>query len=83
MCCQLRFRAFRDRKFVALKLENAVSSVLLQYSRWSWKENNEKKLKGHWEELEKRKIRIQLDGAIHNTVGEKLKEKTLKNIFRF
>nr|CAD2147486.1 unnamed protein product [Meloidogyne enterolobii] len=68
LCCQLRFRAFRDRKFVALKLENAVSSVLLQYSQWSWKENNEKKLKGHWEELEKRKIRIQLDGAIHNTI---------------
>uniref|UniRef100_A0A914LL11 Uncharacterized protein n=1 Tax=Meloidogyne incognita TaxID=6306 RepID=A0A914LL11_MELIC len=68
LCCQLRFRAFRDRKFVALKLENAVSSVLLQYSQWNWKENNEKKLKGHWEELEKRKIRIQLDGAIHNTI---------------
>uniref|UniRef100_A0A915PHL0 Uncharacterized protein n=1 Tax=Meloidogyne floridensis TaxID=298350 RepID=A0A915PHL0_9BILA len=68
LCCQLRFRAFRDRKFVALKLENAVSSVLLQYSQWSWKENNEKKLNGHWEELEKRKIRIQLDGAIHNTI---------------
>uniref|UniRef100_A0A1I8BFN7 Phlebovirus glycoprotein G2 fusion domain-containing protein n=1 Tax=Meloidogyne hapla TaxID=6305 RepID=A0A1I8BFN7_MELHA len=72
LCCQLKFRAFRDRKFVALKLENAVSSVLLQYSQWNWKENNEKnpKLfkKGYWEELEKRKIRIQLDGAIHNTI---------------
>ncbi|KAF7636256.1 hypothetical protein Mgra_00004245, partial [Meloidogyne graminicola] len=68
LCCQIKFRPYKNKKFIALKLENAVSSVLLQYSQWIWIENNQNSKLSHWEELEKRKIRIQLDGAIHNTI---------------
>jgi hypothetical protein len=82
LCCQLRFRPYQGRTFTALRLENAVSSVLLQYSQWGWREiegeregiENETtaKMSGrkqHWMELERRKVRIQLDGAVHNTVS--------------
>lgn len=112
LCCQLRFRAHRQRSFMALRLENAISSVLLQYSQWAWidkahemqqngreqtKSANTERVGGggedptnrseermrnaqkpeeqqqqHWIELDRRKMRIQLDGAVHNLVLNEL-----------
>ncbi|KAL3101965.1 hypothetical protein niasHS_003374 [Heterodera schachtii] len=82
LCCQLRFRPFQNRHFTALRLENAVTSALIQYSQWKWRGNgkgrrNEKGAENgtesdgqttDWEETERRRVRIQLDGTTHSTI---------------
>uniref|UniRef100_A0A183C0X9 HAP2-GCS1 domain-containing protein n=1 Tax=Globodera pallida TaxID=36090 RepID=A0A183C0X9_GLOPA len=74
LCCQLRFRPFQSRHFTALRLESAVTSALVQYSQWTWRDNGQTEEnrtengRQNWVELERRKVRIQLDGTMHSTV---------------
>lgn len=67
LCCQLRFRPYQNRIFTALRLEASTTYAVLLHSVYKY-ENDKNSTQGEWNELEKRKIRVQLDGAIHSSV---------------
>ena len=73
LCCHLRFRPYLRRSFTALRLEVATSSALLLYSVFAWQEvpGNGSSLdseRGEWLIIERRRIRVQLEGSIQNVV---------------
>lgn len=67
LCCQLRFRPYKNRIFTAIRLEASTTYAILQHSIYKY-QINKNLTQDEWIELEKRKIRVQLDGAIHSSV---------------
>uniref|UniRef100_A0A915ETK0 Uncharacterized protein n=1 Tax=Ditylenchus dipsaci TaxID=166011 RepID=A0A915ETK0_9BILA len=64
LCCQLRFTPYGNRVFTALRLEAPTTFAVLRYSVYGWN--------GDWVEVERRKVRVQLDGSVHNTFLQEL-----------
>lgn len=67
LCCQLRFRLYKNRIFTAIRLEASTTYAILQHSIYKY-QNNKNSTEDEWIEMEKKKIRVQLDGAIHSSV---------------
>lgn len=78
LCCQLRFQAFQNRRFTAVKLKASTTYAVLRYSVYEWLNREQQSnsstlnLTSKWIEYEQRRIRVQLDGSVHNSVLNEL-----------
>lgn len=83
LCCQLRFQAFQNRKFIAVRLKSSTTYAVLRYSVYGWlnsskentrqnKINSSTNLISKWRQYEKKKIRVQLDGSVHNSILDEI-----------
>lgn len=73
LCCQLRFQAFQNRHFTAVRLKASTTYAVLRYSVYGWA--NQHKIinsTSNWIEYEQRQIRVQLDGSAHNSILDEI-----------
>lgn len=53
----MRFRAYQNRTFTALKLESPTTFGILRYAAYEWTE------RARWAQVDRRSISIHLDGS--------------------
>ncbi|KAI6232907.1 hypothetical protein M3Y99_00977700 [Aphelenchoides fujianensis] len=57
LCCELRFRAYQNRTFTAVRLESPTTFAVLRYAAFEWNE------RGRWTQADRRSITVHLDGS--------------------